>query len=170
MLRKNHTGSDRNEPVPAQEHAEPAAPAESEAPDFSRRTVSYVGPSVRFNGELQANEGLTVEGEVDGRLVHEGEKMTIGKQGRVNGEVHARTVEIRGFVDGDVHASELVRLYSSAVITGTVHCERIIMDDGATFNGNMRMNGEAEEPELRDQPGDETVASIEQPKIVKAAG
>lgn len=169
MLRKSRDEGERNETEFEQEEARPAAKAAPESPDFARRTVSYVGPSVHFDGELKADEGLIIEGVVDGRIEHEGDKMTVGKQGRVNGTIYARVIEVRGLVDGDVHAEELVRLYSSAVITGTVHCERIIMDDGATFNGNMRMNGEAEEPELSDQPDDESVASIEKPKIVKAA-
>lgn len=169
MLRKSRDEGERRETESEKEEVSPSSKTEADPSDFARRTVSYVGPSVHFDGELKADEGLIIEGIVDGRVEHEGDKMTVGKQGRVNGTVYARVVEVRGLIDGDVHAEELVRLYSSAVITGTVHCGRIVMDDGATFNGNMRMNGETEEPEICDQTDDDTIANIEKPKIVKAA-
>jgi cytoskeletal protein CcmA (bactofilin family) len=118
-------------------------------PEFSTRTVSYVGPTVVFKGELSASEGLTIEGEVEGSIRHDGRNLTIGKLGRVRAEIRAKMIDIRGRVDGEIYGDEIVHLFSTAEVTGTIHCTRILMDDGAQLNGNVDMGGELAKPRKR---------------------
>ena len=56
-----------------------------------------------------------------------------------------------------------MRLHSTANVSGTIHCTRIIMDDGAEFNGRMNMTGQeekAEEIDLDVAENDGKVAKI----------
>jgi cytoskeletal protein CcmA (bactofilin family) len=64
----------------------------------------------------------------------------------VHAEIFAKIIDVRGHVDGDIYGEELVHLFSTAVVTGTVHCTRIIMDDGAALNGTVNMTGEMAKP------------------------
>ena len=114
--------------------------------DFSTRSVSYVGPSVFFKGEITAHEGLVIEGEMEGTIRHDGRNFTVGKQGRVRAKIHAKVIDVRGRVDGEIFGEEIVHLHPTAVVTGTINCMRILMDDGAEFNGTLNMKGEAAKP------------------------
>lgn len=131
--------------------------------EFAPRSVSYVGPTVFFKGEISANEGLIIEGEIEGTIKHDNKNLTVGKQGRVRAEIHAKVIDVRGRVDGEIYGEEVVHLYSTAVVTGTIHCTRIIMDDGAEFNGAIDMSGQAAKPrktKLKIAENDEKIAKV----------
>ena len=55
----------------------------------------------------------------------------------MNAEIHASVVEARGRIEGDIHCKDIVHLYSTAVVHGTIHCERLVVDDGAAFEGRI---------------------------------
>ena len=118
---------------------EPAAPAQPEA---KKRKVSVIGPTLKFNGELSANEDLIIEGEIQGTIAHQDKNLTVGPQGRVAANINAKTIEIHGRVDGDIRGSDLVKLARTAKVDGNISCGRIVMDDGATFTGNIEMSGQ----------------------------
>jgi len=75
------------------ERSEPAVPS---APDVRRRKTSVIGPTLKFKGELSANEDLIIEGEIEGTIAHQDKNLTVGKEGRVRADINARTVEIYG--------------------------------------------------------------------------
>jgi cytoskeletal protein CcmA (bactofilin family) len=145
MFRKEPDKHDlRADSVPVTETAVTAD--RSTSPDCTPRSVSWVGPTVYFKGEISANESLIIEGEIEGTIRHNSRNLTIGKQGRVQAEIFAKIIDVRGQVNGDIYGEELVHLFSTAVVTGTVHCTRIIMDDGAALNGTVNMTGEVAKP------------------------
>ena len=121
------------------EKIEPVASSVSADPDVRRRKTSVIGPTLKFKGELSANEDLIIEGEIEGTIAHEGKSLTVGKEGRVKADIAAKTVEIYGTVEGNVHGEDVVKLAKSAEVIGNVTCARIVMEDGAHFNGSIDM-------------------------------
>ena len=111
----------------------------SERQDFSARCVSYFGPGMQLSGEGAGAEGLIIEGTFDGNVTSTDENLTVGKKGRVKGELRGTVVSVRGTVEGTIYGEDIVRLYPTAVVDGTVYCKRLIIDDGATLNGNIDM-------------------------------
>ena len=103
------------------------------------KDVSKFGSTLVFRGELSADEEILIQGTVEGTIVHHKKTLIVGKQGRVNGLIHANIVTIEGRVDGDIHGDVLVRLTDSADVSGDIFCSRVSMDDGARFNGTMYM-------------------------------
>ncbi len=145
MFRREPEKQDMRVPsVPETETAVPADRAPNQ--DFTPRTVSYIGPTVYFKGEITADEGLIIEGEIEGTIRHRSRNLTIGKQGRVHADIFAKVIDVRGHVDGAIYGEELVHLFSTSDVTGTIHCTRILMDDGAEFNGTVIMTGEIAKP------------------------
>jgi len=104
------------------------------------RSVSVIGPTLTFKGELSAKEDLVIEGQVQGKISHEEKNLTVGEQGRVLADIRAQNVEIKGRVEGDIIGDGLVKLMSSAVVDGNIQCARIVMQDGAVFTGNITMD------------------------------
>jgi cytoskeletal protein CcmA (bactofilin family) len=108
-------------------------------PDVRKRNVSVIGPTLRFKGELSANEDLVIEGQIEGTIAHQDKNLTIGKEGRVRADIHAKIVEILGQVEGDVRGDEIVRLHKTAAVRGNIYSPRIVMEDGANFSGLVDM-------------------------------
>ena len=115
---------------------------EKETPEkqINTRSVSYIGPGLHMTGEITADEGLVIEGEVEGKITSSDKHLTVGKKGRVKGGIIGNVIEVRGTIDGEVVGHELVHLYSSAVVDGTISCKRLVIDEGADFNGSVDMN------------------------------
>lgn len=104
------------------------------------KNVSLFGSSLVFKGELSADEEIIIQGVVEGTIAHHKKNVTIGKQGRVNALIHARSVTIQGRVDGDIHGDEIVVMTEGAEVNGNIYCPRIMMEDGALFNGSIQMS------------------------------
>ncbi len=116
------------------------------SPDVRRRKTSVIGPTLKFKGELSANEDLIIEGEIEGTIAHQDKNLTVGKEGRVKADINARTVEIYGRVEGDIHGEDVVKLAKSADVKGNIYCARIVMDDGAQFSGSIEMSQKKQAP------------------------
>lgn len=115
------------------------APGYTSNIEVRTRSVSVIGPTLSFKGELSANEDLVIEGQVEGKIAHQEKNLTVGKQGRVSADIRAQNVEIQGHLNGDIVCDQLVKLARSAVVNGNIECARIVMEDGARFDGNIKM-------------------------------
>lgn len=142
--------------------------------EFNARSVSYIGPGLHLSGEINVDEGLVVEGVVDGDITTTDKSLTVGRQGRVNGNIFGNNVEVRGRVDGEVNAEELVRLFPSAVFEGTIRCKRLVIDDGATFNGKIDMArdavADADDEDEDEAPEAVTLKPVDSEEPVAKAG
>lgn len=114
-------------------------PRIGEARPIRPKNVSVIGPTLVFKGDLAADEDLVIEGKVEGTIAHHKKHLTVGKQGRVKADIDASSVIIEGQVVGDIHGKEIVSLAKGADVTGNIFCSRIIIEDGAIFNGKIDM-------------------------------
>ena len=115
-----------------------ALPDASNDEEHGTQKSSHLGHTARFKGDISLDENLCIEGEVQGTITIRGKQLSVNNKAVVKGEIHARTIEVRGTVEGDIHGEERVHLYATAEITGSIFCKRIVVDDGARFNGLLR--------------------------------
>src|SRR5450631_4401344 len=88
--------------APQPRAAEPRAP-ETRVPEAAPR-ASILGPTLRFRGELSAQEDLIVQGSVEGSITHT-QSLTVGTDGSMKGDIRARVIVIDGFFLGDPSAT-----------------------------------------------------------------
>ena len=103
--------------------------------DNYRADVAHIGKSVLIKGELSGSEDLYLDGEVEGNILLRDHSLTIGPNGRVRANIQAKDVVIHGKVDGNVSGTDRVELKRSAVLTGDISTQRIVIEDGAFFKG-----------------------------------
>jgi cytoskeletal protein CcmA (bactofilin family) len=101
--------------------------------------TSVLGPTLRFKGELAADEDLMIQGQVEGSIEHS-QSLTIGTEGGVKGNIRARTVIIDGSVEGDVYGLESVAVRETARVRGNIFAPRVGLADGAKFTGRIDMD------------------------------
>ena len=101
--------------------------------------TSVFGSTLVFKGELSADEEILIEGTVEGTIAHHSKNVIIGKQGRVSALIHANSITIHGQVEGDIHGDVMVVLTDGCEVNGKIFCPRIIMEDGAKFDGTIQM-------------------------------
>ena len=66
------------------------------APEPARGERTLVGTSIVIKGELPCGEDLYIDGQVEGTIDPEGNRLTIGPHGRVRANVNACAVVIEG--------------------------------------------------------------------------
>ena len=101
--------------------------------------IVNIGQSVQIKGELKGNEDLTIEGQVDGKILVKDHNLTIGANGRITAEVHAKTVVVVGEVIGNVTADDKIELAPSGSVQGDLRAPRVAIADGARFKGSIDM-------------------------------
>ena len=122
----------------APEHRAPEArAAEARAQEAAPR-ASVLGPSLRFRGELSAQEDLIIQGSVEGSITHT-QSLTVGTDGSMKGDIRARVILIDGKVEGDLYATESVTIRATAKVKGNVFAPRVGITEGAFFQGHVEM-------------------------------
>jgi cytoskeletal protein CcmA (bactofilin family) len=132
-------------PVAAPAERTPAATPSPPAPAGKGSTL---GATLRFKGDLVADEDLVLQGQVEGSILHT-RSITIGAQGRVQGDIRARRIVVEGTVDGNLYALESVNLRPGATVRGDVFAVRVAIDDGARLSGRIDMDNAPTVPTVK---------------------
>ena len=98
-----------------------------------------VGRTLVITGELESAADVVVLGRVDGAVRARG-VVEIDRRGRVAGEVRGRAVDVEGEVEGPVTATERVEIGKEGAIVGDIRAPRILIADGARFEGTVHMD------------------------------
>lgn len=114
--------------------------SESMARDIKEGRLSgYVGNGTVLTGETNFQAMLRVDGHLTGKVSSETGTLIIGSTGRVDANISVAAAVISGTVNGDIIASERLELGRSARVVGNVQTPRIVIEDGAVFEGNCTM-------------------------------
>ncbi|MGB8543472.1 MAG: polymer-forming cytoskeletal protein [Candidatus Acidiferrales bacterium] len=111
--------------------ARPSAP--------SARSVACLGETIEVKGKISGEEDLQVDGKVEGPISLQGQRLTVGRTGKLNSEIAAREVVVYGNVHGNVRASDRVEIKKDGSVTGDVITARISIEDGAFFKGRIEI-------------------------------
>ena len=134
-------------PEPREPRAEPRSPPpraaeprvpEAKAPEAAAPRASVLGPTLRFRGELSAQEDLIIQGSVEGSITHT-QSLTVGTDGSMKGDIRARVIVVDGKVEGDLYATEAVSIRATAKVKGNVFAPRVGITEGAFFQGQIEM-------------------------------
>ena len=114
--------------------------SESLAKDIKEGTLSgYVGNGTVLHGEAAFRGMLRVEGRLSGRVSSQDGALIVGTNGRVDADVEVAVATIQGTVNGDIIASKRVEIGRAAKVTGNIRTPRLVIEEGAIFEGSCRM-------------------------------
>jgi cytoskeletal protein CcmA (bactofilin family) len=114
--------------------------------------ASTFGASLRFKGDLVADEDLVVEGQVEGSILHT-RCLTIATSGSMRGDIRARRIVVEGTVDGNLYALESVVLRPGSTVRGDVFAPRVAIEEGARLSGRIDMDKAPSVPKVATRPG-----------------
>ena len=102
--------------------------------------MTTIGRSLSIQGEISSDEDLIIEGRVGGHIVMKNATLTIGKEARVDADVRGLRVQVLGAIQGNIAATERIELAPTAEVVGDLTADRIVVIEGATFNGRIDMD------------------------------
>jgi len=101
---------------------------------------TIVGKGTLITGDMQVRNSLRIDGKVKGNIKVT-DTIVIGKEGEVEGNVNAKHLFLAGVIKGNVTASGKVLLESTASVFGDIKAVRLVIDEGALFDGKCAMKG-----------------------------
>lgn len=106
------------------------------------RTTTVIGPDTHIKGEMVFDSTARILGTFEGKIVAKGE-VQIGDGAACKASVEGISVVIDGLVEGDVLARERVQLNQKARVIGDVVASTLVVAEGASFVGNVRVGADA---------------------------
>jgi cytoskeletal protein CcmA (bactofilin family) len=111
-------------------------PFKSTEPE-SHKNSATIGKAVKIIGQIFSKEDLYVDGDVEGTIECQDNKLTVGPNGKLQAGVKAREVVVLGQVKGNVEAADRIDIRKDARLVGDIKTARIVIEDGAYFKGSI---------------------------------
>lgn len=106
----------------------------------TKNSDTVIGNEAYFQGTLTAKGSLRVDGRIDGSIV-DARLVTIGKTGKIKGDISCEACSVSGEVAGNIAALDHIELLSGSKVAGDLRAPKILIEEGAVFNGNCSMTG-----------------------------
>lgn len=121
---------------------------------------TIIGKGTIVDGHLNVKNSLRVDGTVRGNI-KTSDTVVVGKEGEVEGEIRAKHVLLAGKITGNVKAAGKMFLESSASIHGDIKASRLVIDEGAVFDGKCEMR-DTQGPDKGDSKSNKSSVQVNQ--------
>jgi cytoskeletal protein CcmA (bactofilin family) len=109
------------------------------SPDQARSGKSVLGPSIKVKGELRGDEELFIEGQFEGRLQVQNQRITIGPRAKVKSDIQAREAVVEGGVVGNISAQQRIEIRETGHVAGDLVAPSIVIESGAYYKGKIEI-------------------------------
>ena len=121
---------------------------------------SLLDAAIVVKGDLETSASLRIDGRVEGS-VRRADVVVLGVGATMSGDIHAREVVVGGTLTGSIHAAERVELQATAIVTGDLVAQSVLVQEGGVVNGRVLMR----------PPGDAGIAAgTHRPGVAMADG
>ena len=139
-------GRDQSTPTEPQITPSPNKPAPTRSSVGGSRAAeagtTLIAPAAQLEGALTGTGDVRIEGRLQGTVTVDGH-VIVNQGGSIDATIKARVVVVAGEVHGDVNATEKIELQPTARLTGNMTAPKILIQEGAKFEGQVFMEGDA---------------------------
>jgi cytoskeletal protein CcmA (bactofilin family) len=108
----------------------------------------FIGDGTEFEGKLSCEGDIRIDGQFKGELQVSG-TLTVGPDAVIEADIYAPHIAIAGNIHGNIFAQEKLEIFAPAKILGTIEAPKLLIDDGAIFEGSCRMSQTKDSEERR---------------------
>jgi len=123
--------------------------------------TTYIGKDTEFEGKLKFYGTIRIDGQFRGEIMGEG-TLIVGEGAIIESDIHVSQIFNSGRIQGDVTADNKIEIRAPGKILGNIQAPSIVINEGATIEGNCRMQGvgKKEERKLAVVGSDESEAAV----------
>jgi len=96
-----------------------------------------IGSESSVTGDIITKGVVRIDGDITGNT--DADWLIVGATGMVKGNVVSRGVLIDGRMEGNIKSKEIVEIKSKGIVEGDIFTTRLIISDGAIFDGHSYM-------------------------------
>jgi len=112
------------------------------------KELNLIGAGTVVEGKIRSQGSVRVDGKLVGDVTAS-ESIAVGIMGDIEGNVTAKNVTVGGKVRGTVSAAEKVVFEGKSVVRGDVRATRLVIDEGAIYDGRVSMSEKGPGYEVR---------------------
>jgi cytoskeletal protein CcmA (bactofilin family) len=109
--------------------------------------LNLIAAGTVFEGKLRTPGSIRIDGKIVGEVTAT-QSVSIGNSGDIDGNVSAKNITIGGKIKGTVVAQEKLVFESKAIVHGDIRAAKLVIDEGALFDGKCMMSEEKKTPNL----------------------
>lgn len=120
--------------------SKPSTDSENIARDIKDGKLSgFVGHGTSLTGDTSFQMMLRVDGHLTGTVSSDGGTLIVGNSGQLDANTSVGVAQVNGTINGDVVATEKVHLGRTAKLVGNITTPKLIIEEGAVFEGGCTM-------------------------------
>src|SRR4051812_24837681 len=109
----------------------------SRTPDFEDGET-VIGDGATIEGSVRSERSIRVRGSVQGEIESK-QRVIVDEAAKVEARIIAEHVTILGELNGSITCTGRVEIASIARVTGEVSAGTLVIQEGAYFEGNLKM-------------------------------
>mgnify|MGYP003393501782 CR=1 FL=1 len=118
----------------------PSTDSENIARDIKDGKLSgFVGHGTSLTGDTSFQMMLRVDGHLTGTVSSDGGTLIVGNNGQLDAHTSVGVAQINGTVNGDITATQKVQLGRTARVVGNITTPKLVIEEGAVFEGGCTM-------------------------------
>lgn len=110
--------------------------------------IGFLDRGVKLEGTLELAGAFRIDGEVKGKVICQ-ERLIVGENGRVEGEVDAAILSVAGHMQGTIVGRNRVEITPSGVVEGDLHTPCLVIEAGGVVEGRCHMRSERQPAEAK---------------------
>lgn len=104
--------------------------------------VTIVGQGAKLEGKIVSAGSLRIDGQIKGTIDADGDVM-LSPTSTVEADISAASVSVAGKFKGDIDVKGKAEIARGGRVDGNITSKSLVIQEGATFNGQSRMDGAA---------------------------
>ncbi len=110
--------------------------------DPSPRICGFIDRDTEFTGDIRFKDSFRIDGKFCGKVLS-GVGLIVGESAEVDADIDVHHVSINGRVKGAIRAKEKIEIFSQGRVVGTLVAPKLIIEEGAFFQGSCQMEMKA---------------------------
>lgn len=109
----------------------------------------FIDRDTEITGEIKFKENFRIDGVFKGKILN-GNGLIIGESGEVEADIDVISIAVNGRVKGTIKAKERIEIFAKGRVIGSVAAPKLIIEDGAFFQGSCQMEMKSLEGKTRE--------------------
>ncbi len=109
----------------------------------SNSDFGWIGRGIEVKGDIAFADRLQVDGKINGKLTSDSGTLIIGESGQIEAQIDVGVCVVHGAIQGNLIARSKLEIRKTGRVHGDVITPVLLVEEGAVFNGAIRMTQEA---------------------------
>lgn len=102
------------------------------------RVSGFIDKDTEITGDIKFKDSFRIDGIFKGKILSGG-SLIVGETGDLEADVEADSISINGRVKGSLNAKDRIEIFSQGRVTGKIVAPKLIIEEGAFFQGSCQM-------------------------------